>query len=161
MRNHYRLLVAGLLGVVSIGACQDRAQEVEDLPSVPSAFPELLFPPGGRLVARAGSEDALQLIFRAPFPPDTVAARYRTRLSTPPWALVSDTREGTTTTLYAENAGRPVWVRILPGDAGDSRVELNGAVLSDSAMRRAESLAPRPADPPTVQPGQLRRNDSL
>lgn len=117
------------------------------MPSVPAAFPELLFPAGGVLKERAGSEDALQLVFHAPGSPEQLATSYRARLGSAPWRIISDTRSGESTIIYAESNGRPVWVRIAPEPNVGTRVELNGAVLvrSDSAL--ADSAASDSARP--------------
>jgi hypothetical protein len=141
MRTPYALVFVALAGAASLGACQDQRQDIAELPSVPSAFPELLFPPGGVLKARAGSEDALQLIFHAPGDPAQVATGYRTRLSTAPWHIVSDRQEGDLTTIYAESNGRPLWLRIAPEPGVGSRVELSGAVLARSERSKADSAA--------------------
>lgn len=133
MQNRYALVFAALLGAVSLAACRDEPQDVAELPSVPSAFPELLFPPGGMLRARAGSEDALQLIFDAPGDPAQIAAEYRARLSRPAWRIVSDRESGGVTSIYAESNGRPVWIRIMESPGVGTRVELNGAVLDGAA----------------------------
>jgi hypothetical protein len=140
MPNRYSLVIAALVGVVSLAACQDKPQDVADLPSVPSAFPELLFPPGGVLQGRAGSEDALQLIFHSPAAPDELGRSYRGRLSAEPWKIVGDAQEGDVTTIYAERLGRPLWIRIAPAPEGGSRVELSGAVL----VRDTTAVPPSP-----------------
>jgi hypothetical protein len=151
MQNRYALVFAALAGVASLAACQDKPQDVAELPSVPSAFPELLFPPGGMLRARAGSEDALQLIFDAPGDPAQIADEYRARLTRPRWRIISDDVTGGVTTIYAESNGRPVWIRIMESPGVGTRVELNGAVLArdsaaalDSAIAR-DSAAATPA----------------
>lgn len=148
MPTRYTLVFAALVGVVSLAACQDKPQDVTELPSVPSAFPELLFPPGGVLQERAGSEDALQLIFHAPASPADVSRGYRARLSTEPWKIVGDAQAGDVTTIYAERLGRPLWIRISPAAEGGSRVELSGAVLArdttaEAPSRRAADSTPR------------------
>jgi hypothetical protein len=139
MRTSYALVFVALMGVVSVGACQEDRQDVAELPSVPSAFPELLFPPGGVLKARAGSEEALQLIFHAPGDPAQLATAYRARLSLAPWRIVGDQQDGDQTTIYAESNGRPLWLRIAPEPGVGSRVELSGAVLVRSAEAKADS----------------------
>lgn len=144
MPNRYTLVFAALVGVVSLAACQDKPQEVTDLPSVPSAFPELLFPPGGVLQGRAGSEDALQLIFHSPATPEDLGRSYRARLSAEPWKIVGDAQAGDVTTIYAERLGRPLWIRISPAVEGGSRIELSGAVLARDTT--AESPTRQPAD---------------
>lgn len=151
MKNLNALVFAALLGAVSLAACQDKPQDVADLPSVPAAFPELLFPPGGMLRARAGSEDALQLIFHAPGDPAQIAEQYRMRLARPSWRIVSDNVSGDVTTIYAESNGRPVWIRIMPQAGVGTRVELNGAVLAGSAGAAAPSAGAdtAPADTAT------------
>ena len=126
------------MGVVSIGACREDRQDVAELPSVPSAFPELLFPPGGVLKARAGSEDALQLIFHAPGDPEQLAKGYRARLRLAPWRIVSDQQDGDQTTIYAESNGRPLWLRIAPEPGVGTRIEMSGAVLVPSADANTE-----------------------
>src|SRR5690606_16651569 len=120
---------------------------------VPSAFPELLFPPGGMLRARAGSEDALQLIFHAPGHPAQHADQYRRRLAAAPWRIVSVNASGDVTTPYAESNCRPVWIRIMPQAGVGTRVELNGAVLTRGAGAVADSTAAAARDSAGVSAG--------
>ena len=124
MRPISLLLAAGLL---AIAACEP-APPIEDPPEFNEAFPNLPLPAGGEIVSRRGSRDALQLVIEAPAPQAELAEMYRTSLTREPWRLVSDTRDSSgTIVLYAEGKS-PLWVRISAASAGQTRVELNGAV---------------------------------
>lgn len=161
MRKSYVVGLVGLAAFASVAGCQDDAPETPAIATVPEAFPQVLLPPGGRIIARSGSEDALQLVFRATPEPQDVADYYRRRLTESPWEIVSDTRAQDTTIIFAELRGRPLWVRVTPGDAGvGSRVELNGAVVD---TQPSAPVAPAPAEPidstdMAVPEGGLRRD---
>lgn len=145
MRTQHLLALAAALVAAPLGACRDEAEPEPELPSVPAAFPHLLLPPSGTLVARAGSEDALQLIFTSTVAPARVAAYYRRTLSQAPWRLVGDETSDSTSVLYAETGGRPLWVRVAPGpDGAGTRIELTGAVAAEGTDTAAAAAPAAP-----------------
>ena len=110
-------------------ACRDRPKP-PTLPPLDAAFKRLVLPPAATLIGRSGSEDALQLSFRSTADRKVLVAYYRAALTRRPWTLVSDTEDSTgAVTLYAEEPGPPMWVRIAPDPAGNGvLVDLAGAV---------------------------------
>jgi hypothetical protein len=115
------LLVLSLLGAT---ACRKPVKRAD----ISETIPLLLVPPGGEVVSRTGSEDALQIRFHTRFGPDKVADFYRGVLSRPPWNLVSDQRTADSAiALYAERDGPPLWVTIRPAGASGALVDLAGA----------------------------------
>jgi hypothetical protein len=104
-------------------------------PEVAAAFPSLPLPPSAQFVSRAGSADALQLTFFSPAKTPMVTEYYRKMLSSKPWRLVSDVaNRDTSRVLYAEQAGRPMWVRVWSTSDGEgTMVELSGAAVKQSA----------------------------
>jgi hypothetical protein len=56
---------------------------------------------------------------------------YRGVLTQGGWSLVGDSKQDSAQVLYAERAGRPIWVRITPDQEG-SVVDLSGAAPADS-----------------------------
>lgn len=149
MPKPFALVLAGLVAVTSLAGCQEdeTPEPAESAVTVPAAFPVVLVPPEGRVVSRSGGEDALQLVFRSPQAPDLVADYYRQRLLAAPWEIVSDTRSGDATVIYAEASGRPLWVRVTAGDAGvGSRIEMTGAVVGGDTAGSAAGTDSAPAD---------------
>lgn len=130
-----------LAGVAAAGCGRDKP-EAPELPELGRVMPNLPLPPSAQLVGRAGSSDALQLIFRSAVSADRVVDYYRSTLTRGEWRLISDLedRDGVTV-LYAERDGPPLWVRVSTPDSlaatGESLVELAGGV--------ADSAAPAPA----------------
>jgi hypothetical protein len=117
-----------LLAAVSLaaGACREPPPPKA---SLAETIPMVLVPPGGEVVSRSGSADALQIRFRTPFEMDTVANFYRSVLSRDPWELVSDQRTADgAIALYAEQKGPPLWVTIRKAEgASGTLVDLAGA----------------------------------
>ena len=95
-------------------------------------LPNLPLPPEAEFVSRAGSADALQITLFTPRDPASVTDYYRDVLSKQTWRLVSDVKSSDgTVTLYAEQDGRPMWVRIWStSDKAGTMVELAGAVMT-------------------------------
>ncbi len=155
------LLCAALL-LPGLAACQ-REKPVKE-PAISEVLPVVPLPPGGKFLARSGSEDALLLRFQSPFGVDTVAEYYRTSLSSRGWQLMSDTKgEDGLRSLYASRgAGTPpMWVRVHPDKGGNGTiVEIAGAKVSvdstgtspmvDSSRRPTPPLPKKkaPAKPP-------------
>ncbi|MEP6573580.1 MAG: hypothetical protein ABJD11_12820 [Gemmatimonadota bacterium] len=130
-----------LAGTVACGREPVKVAKVSDV------LPNLPIPQDAKVISRAGSEDALQIVFTTEATPDQMSAFYRTTFTRPPWHLVSDqkTADGALT-LYAESGGPPMWVTIrsTAGESG-STVELSGA----------SAYKPRGADSTTRGPGSL------
>jgi hypothetical protein len=153
--RHLSAVLAAAAVALLLGGCKPRPVQ-QKLPETSDVFSTVVLPPGGTLVSRQGSSDALQLTFTSPMSRDTVANYYRAVFSRDPFVLVSDTkdREGAIA-LYAEEAQRPMWVRIEAGAAGEgSKVELSGAVTKKAARgdtlatsAAAKVPAPTPATP--------------
>ena len=141
MRQTNSLWTLGLLaGLLALGECggDDEPKQA----SVNQTMPNLPMPPNAEFVSRSGSADALQLVFQSAATPDFVAGYYRNIFSQGGWNLMSDLRQpDSTVVLYAEQSGRPMWVRIKP--IGQSaRIELMGAIPgADSAYARAAKAA--------------------
>ncbi len=125
-------------------------------PKTPEAFavfPQLPLPPDARLVSRAGSADALQLTMFSPGKADAVTDYYRNQLSGGKWRLVGDQkRPDGSVALYAEQDGRPLWVRVWPtSDSAGTMVQLSGALVGkakglavDSVNQAGSTAAPKP-----------------
>jgi hypothetical protein len=137
------LCAAGLL----LLACGSEPRSHKDQPQVPQVFQNLPLPPNPELVSRSGSEDALQLTLRSPADIDLVADYYRTALSRGKWRLVSDVKsQDGSATLYAEQDGPPLWVRIWKSeDRPGTMVQLTGALVN------GDSLHKKKADSATVR----------
>src|SRR5919107_1772847 len=97
---------------VLVLACGSEKSEPQP-PSITQAFSNLPLPPSAQFVSQSGSAEALQITFRTPAEQEKVADYYRAVLTKGKWRLVSDlkNRDGSTT-IYAEQGGPPMWVRI-------------------------------------------------
>jgi hypothetical protein len=120
-----------LLGTLALGACNRPDRESEKVADVFAALPNLPIPPSSVLLSRAGSPDAVQLRFRSETGAAAVVDYYRGVLTQGGWSLVGDSKQDSAQVLYAERAGRPIWVRITPDQEG-SVVDLSGAAPADS-----------------------------
>lgn len=128
-------------------ACGDKEPEVAELNAT---IPRLLVPPQAALVSRAGSADALQLTFVSNASIPNVADYYRRALSRDGWRLVNDATDSTgVVTLYAEQNGPPMWIRIAAAPEGvGTSVEIAGAVAepagsaADTTMRVDSAATP-------------------
>jgi hypothetical protein len=114
-------------------------------PELAAAFASLPLPPEPQFISRAGSDDALQITIFSPAKTPMVTAYYRKTLSLKPWKLVSDVKNAdASTVLYAEQGGRPMWVRVWSTSDGEgTMVELSGAAVAAQPVKPAES-APLP-----------------
>jgi hypothetical protein len=138
MRSH---LYPFVLAAVLLAACKGDAPP--KTASVGEAMPYLPLPPQGQIVGRAGSADALQLVFQSPAALTTVADFYRGVFTNAPWHLVSDTKDSAgTIALYAEQQSHPMWVRIS-ASGSVTRVEVSGAVPAADTSFAARSRAAR------------------
>jgi hypothetical protein len=137
MRPITAVLIAGL----ALAGCE-RADEQPKIVATGDAMPTIPLPPNAELVSRSGSADALQLVLQSPASLEQVSRYYRGVFSGAGWNLVSDTEDrDSTITLYAEQAGHPMWVRLHPAGTA-TRVELMGAVPgAESAYARAAKAA--------------------
>lgn len=128
-----------------LGACSGE-QRVET-PELVDVMPIVPLPPDSRLVARLGSDDALQFTFQSRHKEEDLVAYYRGMFIKEPWTLISDAKgpEGEII-LYAENDGTPLWVRIArTAGAPGSTVQLSGALVSSDAAL-VDSLPPSSDD---------------
>ena len=126
-------------------ACGSESPAVKE-PRIDQVFPNLPLPPDPQLVERSGSNDALQLTVRSPSEIGFVTNFYRDVLSGGKWRLVSDVKSPDgSTSLYAEQDGPPLWVRIWKSkDQPGTMVQLTGAVVGkDSVHHKADSTAKR------------------
>ena len=126
-------------------ACGSESPAVKE-PRIGQVFPNLPLPPDPQLVERSGSKDALQLTVRSPSDIGLVTNFYRDALSGGKWRLVSDVKSPDgSTSLYAEQDGPPLWVRIWKSeDQPGTMVQLTGAVVGkDSVHHKADSTARR------------------
>jgi hypothetical protein len=143
------LLAVALL----LGACGDAPDPPPEPPPTPpkmsEAMPDVLLPPGAELLSRSGGSDAIQLTLRSDQDAARVADYYRGVLTRGEWRLVSDvTSQDGAITLYAEQDGPPLWVRVWSdsGQAG-SMVQLAGAVVRRDSLEggaRDSGKASRP-----------------
>ena len=126
MRVHRFLLPLGV--VLAISGC--KKEKPEEVPSALDVLPEIILPPNASYVSKSGTRDALALVIRTTLKVDEAANYYRSALRPPFWRLVSDAKDNQgAALLYAEHAGRPLWVRIWPDTAFNATfVELTGAV---------------------------------
>lgn len=140
MRNILLLISAGVL---ALPACRPERAPPVKTPEVGEAFPALIVPPGGELVSRQGSADALQFTFRTAQPVADVAEFYRRMLGQPGWRIVSDMADPTgAIAIFAEGEKRPLWIRIAADSTG-TLVDLTGAVSgldSTYARKRREAF---------------------
>ena len=108
MRRPVLLLTLSLAG---LAACRDEKPPVP--PSVAAAFPELPLPPNPSYVSRGGGADALTIRLRSAAPFDAVREFYLGHFKDAPWVLKNEAADPSGgTVLYAERAGRPIWVRL-------------------------------------------------
>ena len=115
-------------------------------PSVAAAFPELPLPPNPSYVSRGGGADALTIRLRSAAPFDAVRDFYLGHFKNAPWVLRNEaTDPGGGTVLYAERAGRPIWVRLRPDGDSHTHVELTGAAAKPGAVADSAPPAASPA----------------
>ena len=116
-------------------------------PSMHRVLPNLPLPPEAEFVSRAGSDDALQITLFTPRQPASVIDYYRDVLSKQKWRLVSDLKSPDgTVTLYAEQDGPPMWVRIWPtSDKAGTMVELSGAVITKDSGKPNQPKSKTPS----------------
>lgn len=145
---HLTALRASLLslGAVLLIGCGDAPPPPVKLPPFSEALPTVPLPPGAELVSREGSSDAIQVTLRSNQDVAHVADYYRGVFTRGGWRLVSDikARDGTVS-LYAEQNGPPLWVRVYGDSSGaGSLVQLAGAVVKP---RDSTAAAPRVSRP--------------
>ncbi len=130
--------ILSIAGVVLLACRSEPRDSQPPPPAFAKAFSNLPLPREPELVSRAGSPDALQLTVHSPAGVDEVTEYYRTVLSNTPWRLVSDRKNpDSSTVLYAEHNGPPLWVRIWKlGDRG-TMVELTGAVIQKDSVKKS------------------------
>lgn len=142
IRLHSLVVLALLLPAAACG--QDDRRPVP--PSVTEAFAELPFPPDPSYVGRSGGEGALTISMRSGQPYEVVLDYYRKVLAADPWRIRSDARDGESgRVIYAEHAGRPLWVRLRPEGTAWTLVDLTGAVakaVTDSLQVRRDTAVP-------------------
>ena len=129
-----------LTGFVALSACRaDRPPE--KIAAASDALPNVPLPPGATFVSRAGSADALQLVYHTDVPLGVIADYYRSVLSRGQWRLVSDTKDAAgVVSLYAEQNGPPLWIRVVPDHgANGSTVEIAGAVVAPDRLRQKQT----------------------
>lgn len=122
-----RYLPAALI-VLAAAACSPDSSK--KMATVGEALPGLPLPPAARVVARAGTPEALQITFQSMMPVDSITDYYRGVLSRGEWTLESDVVDAQgANVLYASREGPPIWVRITRTvGAPGSTVQVNGAV---------------------------------
>jgi hypothetical protein len=146
MRRSTLLLTLALAG---LAACRDEERPMP--PSVAAAFPELPLPPNPSYISRGGGADALTIRLRSAAPFETVRNFYLNHFKNAPWVLKNEATEPNGgTVLYAERAGRPIWVRLRAEDDRHTHVELTGAAAkpgtqADSAQGDSAAPAAAPA----------------
>jgi len=150
----YRFLLAALgVGALALGCKhQDAKAPSSDIAAFPQTLQHLPMPPEAQFVSRSGSKDALQIVFKSTQPPPVVANYYRGELSRGGWRLVSDTEDSTGASLYAEQNGPPLWVRVSWNDSAKATmVSLTGAVVQpgDTAKRAGTPLPATPRRAPS------------
>lgn len=111
-------------------------------PEVSAVFPTLPLPPDAEFISKEGGEDALQLTLFSPAPTPVVTGYYRSELSRKPWRLTNDTKTSDgAVVLYAEQNGRPLWVRIWStSDQAGTMVQLAGSVQSKDSVTAQSGL---------------------
>ncbi len=130
------------LALVTLAACSpDSSKEIA---TVAEVLPGLPLPPAARVVARAGTPEALQITFQSMMPADSLTDYYRGILSTGPWTLQSDMQDAEgAAVLYATREGPPIWVRITRTvGAPGSTVQVNGAVKKEQGKPGAKVVTP-------------------
>ena len=138
-----RHTTCAVLLLVLVAACRDK-EPAPALPQVGQAFYAVITPPGGALVSRSGSMDALELNFQSGTNAETVAEFYRNQFSREGWRILSDLAD--TAGIIAmhvewDATRQPMWVRIQPEGNGSS-ISLVGAVpASDSAYEARKQAA--------------------
>jgi hypothetical protein len=143
-----KICVLTSLVVLGLLACGGSERRNPTPPKFTEAFSNLPLPPNAEFVSRTGGAGALQILLRTTVSDSAVANYYRGLLSQGNWRLVSDikNRDGAIT-MYAEQDGPPLWVRIWPAaGGGETMVQLTGAALvKDSLSGRAkrDSSTPR------------------
>jgi len=76
-------------------------------------------PPGAARISSIEGTEAVEAVYRAPFPSDSVAAWYRRWFLERRWRITGDNRlpDGTVV-LHAEGPGNPLWLMIRPEAGG-------------------------------------------
>jgi len=117
--------------LVAVMACSPDAPE--DMATVAEVLPGLPLPPAARVVARAGTSEALSITFQSEWSADSLAGYYRGVLSNGIWTLESDVTDATgAIVLYSTRDGPPIWVRITrTAGAPGSTVQISGGVKKD------------------------------
>ncbi len=139
------LACAALAGTALAGCGDEPPPPPVKLPAISAALPNIPLPPGAELVAREGSADAIQLTLHSTADVAHVADYYRSVFTKGGWKLVSDVkaRDGTVS-LYAEQNGPPLWVRVVGDSTGrGSVVQLAGAVVTPRDTTAAPKVPPR------------------
>jgi hypothetical protein len=136
-------ITAACLALVACGSEQPRNPKP---PEFTEAFANLPLPPNAEFVSRSGGAGALQITLRSSDSVARVTDYYRELLSGGGWRLVSDMKNPDgATSLYAEQDGPPLWVRIWPANGrSGTMVQLTGAALAKDSARsqpRADSSA--------------------
>ena len=91
----------------------------------------------------------MQFLFVSPESPDSVAAYYRTMLSTGAFHLVNEQTVGHSTALYAEQDGPSIWVTVAPNGKDGSQITIAGATDSASRSAMKARIPAAPADTTT------------
>lgn len=119
-----RLILPLLMAALFVTACHKSPPKQVALES---AFHLIPLPLNAQALVKEGGTEAMQIVLVTPSTPDSVVAYYRRILSAEPFHLVNERTSGTSTALYAEQDGPPIWVTISPNGNEGSQVVIAGA----------------------------------
>ena len=85
----------------------------------PSLINDAPVPPGAARISSIEGAEAVEAVYRAQFPSDSVAAWYRRWFLQHQWRITGDNRlpDGMVV-LHAEGPGKPLWLMIRPEGGG-------------------------------------------
>ena len=127
--------------------------------TVPKSAPQSLVndapvPPGAVRVSSAEGTEAVEAVYRAAYPADSVAAWYRRWFLEKQWRITGDNRtpDGMVI-LHAEGPGRPLWLMIRPETGGGTNFSVMSAESGGVGEGRgAAGATPSPPVPPRRSP---------
>ena len=141
----FRPFILILAASFSAAACGHDAPPKS--PKFSEVLPSVPLPPNPTFVSKSGGEDALQITVRSPAGADAVADYYRHLFKSGGWKLVNEARGQGAVVLFAEQNGKPLWVRVRSADDGSGTlVDLAGARLTEKkdSARTAATAGPKP-----------------
>jgi hypothetical protein len=93
--------------------------------------------PQSSLVRVSAGEDAGEIMLTSPAPVSEIVAWYRQTLAANGWELKGEQQRQGQVTMYAEKAGRPVWITLTPNSGSPGTTyTLVGAIISPDSTKK-------------------------